>query len=199
MYGWYRVGSMTDNPTWTPPEMEIVGEKWIGELPPPLRSSPEGHRWWDEVAPLLNSPGEWFVLRKGPKGSIRASVSNLRHRKVRYQPGRFEFSARYDPDFPETTIKMILLGRYLGPEGVVGAEPVSRPASGDPTLVGDGKITTWPEGVTAAEALHPREVMDDATRASLQRGIEQAERGELVDAGSFEQYLDDDDDDQPSS
>ncbi len=89
---------------------------WEGDLPPARPHGGSDPVWWEPCSNLMKAPGEWHLIRKGLMYQIRPAASNLKNRKVRFPPGHFEFIARFNPEFPDTTSKMILLGRYLGPD-----------------------------------------------------------------------------------
>lgn len=62
------------------------------------------------LAPLMDRPGEWAVLRHGPNNCVESGGTYARKVAVRVG-GRWEFTTRRQGD---GTAK--LYGRYLGPE-----------------------------------------------------------------------------------
>jgi hypothetical protein len=101
----------------TQPDAELPTDPiFVDELPPNVRTGGTPAVWWDPCEKLKGRPGAWAIIRTGTSNQIRPMASNLRHRRVRFPEGNFEFEVRHDPAYPvDRDSRKALYARYVGP------------------------------------------------------------------------------------
>lgn len=67
-------------------------------------------KWEKILAEVMKRPGEWAAIKKATYKSCENTAYHLRHRLVKYQPGKWEFTARKTEDGGK------VYARYLGPD-----------------------------------------------------------------------------------
>lgn len=80
--------------------------------------------WKLNIHTAMRQPDTWYLIAEGAPQPIAAKASQLRHRKLRYPEGRFDFQARNL--YPGNLAKAIhgLFCKYMGPdEEVPHVEP----------------------------------------------------------------------------
>lgn len=65
----------------------------IWEEPPVNRRAPES-RWVQKIKELMERPNQWGKIAEGKLSTMYTTAANLRHRRIQYPEGDFEFVGR---------------------------------------------------------------------------------------------------------
>lgn len=89
------------------------------ELPPPQRRGRKPGVWIPRLQPLMDDPGEWYIVARGKYDNITRKASFLKKKddegrdKILKPPGKWEFATRVETEVDG--VKMgALYARYLG-------------------------------------------------------------------------------------